>query len=346
MTRPKVILGLSGGVDSAVAALLLRESYDVHCVWLDIGLGGGEDAAAMADWLGLPFEKGDIRAQLEHFVCQPFVQDYLSGRTPLPCARCNPLVKFPALARVGERLGAEHIATGHYARVTKGPDNRVLLRRGLPANDQSYMLGRLTQHLLSRTLFPLGGYEKTQVRALAEQWEIPVAHKPDSMEICFIPDGDYAAWLDQRGPTPPPGDFIDREGRVLGRHLGIHHYTVGQGRGLGISGPHRYYVSEIDAAANTVTLSDGSDLMARRIFCTHPNWIAIPGLEAPMPVTVRLRHSRGENAAQLYPWKAGVALELDVPARAPTPGQLAVFYQEDIVLGSAWIEKERKDTWN
>ena len=346
MKKPHLVLGLSGGVDSAVSALLLRESYQVYCLWLDIGLGGGEDAAAMADWLGLPFEKKDIRRELEHFVCQPFVEEYLAGRTPLPCARCNPLVKFPALLQKAEELGGGYVATGHYARVTQGPEGRILLRKGQPANDQSYMLGRLTQSILRRTVFPLGGYEKVQVRALAAQRGVPVAHKPDSMEICFIPGGDYAAWLDARAQTPPPGDFVDREGRVLGRHKGIHHYTLGQGRGLGISGPHRYFVSDIDPAHNTVTLSDGSDLSARRVFCTHPNWISIPGLEAPMEVTVRLRHSRTETPARLHPWKDGVALELAVPARAPTPGQLAVFYQEDIVVGSAWIEKEDGDTWS
>lgn len=346
MTKPHLVLGLSGGVDSAVSALLLRESYQVHCLWLDIGLGGGEDAAAMADWLELPFEKQDIRAALEHYVCQPFVEEYLAGRTPLPCARCNPLVKFPALLQKAEELGGGYVATGHYARVTRGPEGRILLCRGQPANDQSYMLGRLTQSILRRTVFPLGGCEKVQVRALADQRGVPVAHKPDSMEICFIPGGNYAAWLDGRAQTPPPGDFIDREGRVLGRHKGIHHYTLGQGRGLGISGPHRYFVSAIDPACNTVTLSDGSDLLARRVFCTHPNWISIPRLEAPMEVTARLRHSRTETPARLHPWKDGVALELAVPARAPTPGQLAVFYQEDIVVGSAWIEKEDEDTWS
>ena len=203
--KPKLILGLSGGVDSAVSAALLRESYDVHCVFLDIGLGGGGDAETLADRLGLPFHSVDIRAELEHFVCADFAREYLAGRTPLPCARCNPLVKFPALGRVGEQVGAEFIATGHYARVTAGPDGRMLLRKGQPANDQSYMLSRLTQALLRHIVFPLGGYEKVQVRALAEEMGLFVAHKPDSMEICFIPDGDYAAWLDRRPATLSTG---------------------------------------------------------------------------------------------------------------------------------------------
>lgn len=338
--KPKLILGLSGGVDSAVAATLLQESHDVHCVFLDIGLGGGEDAAALADWLKLPFESVDIQAELEHFVCADFAKEYLSGRTPLPCARCNPLVKFPALASAGERIGAELIATGHYARVTAGPDGRTFLRKGQGPNDQSYMLSRLTQTLLRHTIFPLGSYDKVQVRALASELGLSVAGKPDSMEICFIPDGDYAAWLDRRCPTPPPGDFIDRNGNVLGRHMGIHHYTVGQGRGLGLSGPHRYFVCAVDPLCNTVTLSDGSDLMASTVLCSRPNWIAVETLDGPMAVTVRLRHSRTEipGTIQLRE-NGGVEVLLEEPARAPTPGQLAVFYHGDVVVGSTWIEK-------
>ena len=338
--RAKIALGLSGGVDSAVAAALLKESYDVYCIWLDIGLGGGEDAAALADRMDLPFGTVDIRESLEHFVCEDFCREYVEGRTPLPCARCNPLVKFPALLKEGEAHGCEYLATGHYARTSPGPGGRTLLRKGKPANDQSYMLSRLTQNLLHHTVFPLGNYEKTEVRTLAEELGLSVAHKPDSMEICFIPDGDYAAWLDGRVLTPPPGDFIDREGKVLGRHLGIHHYTVGQGRGLGLSGPHRYFVTAIDPVNNTVTLSDGRDLMANRVFCSRPNWIAVDTLDTPMEVSVRLRHSRTETEATILPTEhGGVEVQLKTAARAPTPGQLAAFYQGDVVVGSAWIER-------
>ena len=338
--KPKLILGLSGGVDSAVSAALLRENYDVICVFLDIGLGGSEAAAALADSLSLPFRTVDIRDRLEHFVCADFQREYLAGRTPLPCARCNPLVKFPSLMEAAEAEGAQYVATGHYARVTAGPDGRTLLRKGMPANDQSYMLARLTQTVLHRVVFPLGGYEKTQVRALAEELGLSVAKKPDSMEICFIPDGDYAAWLDRRGATPPPGDFIDKDGEVLGRHRGYHHYTIGQGRGLGVSGPHRYYVSAIDPVRNTVTLSDGSDLMAREVLCARPNWIAVDGLAEPLAVTVRLRHSRTETPATILPLAGEqVEVRLEESARAPTPGQLAVFYDGDVVVGSAWIER-------
>ena len=334
----KIVLGLSGGVDSAVAASLLKEGgFAVTGLYLDIGLGGtgAADAAAVAQRLSIPFEIADIRADLDEQVCAPFAAAYQSGRTPLPCALCNPTVKFPALFRLADQIGARYVSTGHYANVENG-----VLKKGRPANDQSYMLARLTREQLQRVIFPLGNYEKTEVRALAHNFGIPVADKPDSMEICFIPDGDYAAWLDRRGDTPPPGDFIDRDGNVLGRHKGCHHYTIGQGRGLGVSGPHRYFVSAIDPVHNTVTLSDGSDLMARRVLCARPNWIAVDGLGEPLAVTVRLRHSRTETPAVIRSLEGErVEIALEEPARAPTPGQLAVFYDGDVVVGSAWIER-------
>ena len=189
-----VVLGLSGGVDSAVAARLLQEQgYTVYGHWLDIGLGGREDAQQVAETFGIPFSAGDIRRELEASVMGPFQRDYLAGRTPLPCARCNPTVKFPALFRRAGEVGADWVATGHYARIAAGPAGEPLLCRGAHTNDQAYMLARLPQHWLSRLVFPIGGYEKTQVRQLARDFGLPVAEKPDSMEICFIPDGDYAA---------------------------------------------------------------------------------------------------------------------------------------------------------
>ena len=330
-----IVLGLSGGVDSAVAATLLqRQGFAVTGLYLDIGLGGSgkEDAAAVADRLGIPLEVADIRAELEREVCAPFAADYQAGRTPLPCARCNPAVKFPALFRLADRIGARYVATGHYARVENG-----LLKKGMPANDQSYMLARLTRGQLENIIFPLGNHEKREVRALAKDFGIPVADKPDSMEICFIPDGDYAAWLDRRGFSTPEGNFVDKEGKILARHKGIHHYTLGQGRGLGVSGPHRYYVSAIRPETDEVVLSDGSDLRRDVVHGVQPNWIAIEALTGPMEVTVRLRHSRTEQAAILSPEGDGIRLDMKHPARAPTPGQMAVFYDGDTVVGSAWI---------
>ena len=200
-----------------------------------------------------------------------------------------------------------------------------------------FILLQIPQNILQKVIFPLGDYEKTQVRAMAGAAELPVADKPDSMEICFIPDGDYAAWLERRGAAAPSGDFVDRDGNVLGRHGGIHRYTLGQGRGLGVSGPHRYYVSAIRPAENQVVLSDGSDLGRTRVSCERPNWIAVDALAGPMEVTVRLRHSKSETPAVIFPRGDGVLIETALPVRAPTPGQLAVFYARDTVVGSAWI---------
>ena len=341
MGNKSVVLGLSGGVDSAVAARLLQQAgYTVYGHWLDIGLGGREDAQQVAETFGIPFSAGDIRRELEEAVMGPFQRDYLSGRTPLPCARCNPTVKFPALFRRAQAVGADFVATGHYARIETGEDGAPCLCRGAHTNDQAYMLARLPKAWLPRLLFPIGGYEKTQVRQLARDFGIPVAEKPDSMEICFIPDGDYAAWLDRRGATPPPGDFVDKSGRVLGRHKGIHHYTIGQRRGLGIPAEHRLFVSAIRPEDNTVVLSDGTDLMADTVWGEDLNALAplAPGEE----VTVRLRHSKQETPARFYPQGTGGRLDLLAPARAPTPGQLAVLYRGDTVLGSLWITGARR----
>ena len=330
-----IVLGLSGGVDSAVAATLLqRQGFAVTGLYLDIGLGGSgrEDAAAVADRLGIPLKVADIRQELEREVCAPFAAGYLAGRTPLPCAMCNPAVKFPALFRLAEEIGANYVSTGHYANVDNG-----VLKKGRPANDQSYMLARLTRAQLQKVMFPLGMYEKREVRQLARDFGIPVANKPDSMEICFIPSGDYAAWLEEHGFSTPVGNYVDNCGKVLGQHKGIHHYTLGQGRGLGVSGPHRYYVSAIRPETNEVVLSDGSDLGRAVVYGAQPTWLAIDGLTGPMEVTVRLRHSRTEQEAVLSSDGEGIRLDMKTPARAPTPGQLAVFYQGDAVVGSAWI---------
>ena len=341
MGNKSVVLGLSGGVDSAVAARLLQEAgYTVYGPWLDIGLGGREDAQRVAETFSIPFSAGDIRRALEEEVMGPFQRDYLAGRTPLPCARCNPTVKFPALFRRAQEVGADFVATGHYARIETGADGEARLCRGAHTNDQAYMLARLPKAWLPRILFPIGGYEKTQVRQLARDFGIPVAEKPDSMEICFIPDGDYAAWLDRRGTTPPPGDFVDKIGRVLGRHKGIHHYTIGQRRGLTISAGHRLFVSAICPEDNTVVLSDGTDLMADVVW--GEDWNPLAPVEEGEEVTVRLRHSKNETPARFSPAGTGGRLELLAPARAPTPGQLAVLYRGDTVLGSLWITGARR----
>ena len=339
MADKKVVLGLSGGVDSAVAAQrLLGQGYEVHGLYLDIGLGGEQSARDNAATLGIPLTVRSIQQELEEHVCAPFAADYLSGRTPIPCARCNRAVKFPALISFAREIGANWVATGHYARIGTGCDGGPILLRGNSANDQSYMLSRLTRDMLSHVLFPLGDGPKEQTRQEAEAGQLPAADRPDSMEICFIPDDDYAAWLDARGGTPPPGNFVDANGNVLGTHKGFHHYTIGQRRGLGVSSTGRLFVTEIRPHTNEVVLSHGEGLHAFMVHTDSLNWLGEHPLSAPMEVEVRLRHSRRQDPATILPLGGGrVDIHMKHPARAPTPGQLAVFYQGDQVLGSGWI---------
>lgn len=339
MADKKVVLGLSGGVDSAVAAQrLLGQGYEVHGLYLDIGLGGEQSARDNAAKLGIPLTVRSIQQELEEHVCAPFAADYLSGRTPIPCARCNRAVKFPALISFAREIGANWVATGHYARIGTGCDGGPILLRGNSANDQSYMLSRLTRDMLSHLLFPLGDGPKEQTRQEAEAGQLPAADRPDSMEICFIPDDDYAAWLDARGGTPPPGNFVDANGNVLGTHKGFHHYTIGQRRGLGVSSTGRLFVTEIRPHTNEVVLSHGEGLHAFMVHTDSLNWLGEHPLSAPMEVEVRLRHSRRQDPATIIPLGGGrVDIHMKHPARAPTPGQLAVFYQGDQVLGSGWI---------
>lgn len=341
MEERKVVLGLSGGVDSAVAAERLKnQGFEVCGVYLDITDAEGVDAARRAaSELNIPLEILDIRDKLEHHVCAPFAASYLAGRTPLPCAVCNPTVKFPALLAAADRIGAQWVATGHYARTKLGENGRTQLLRGEHTNDQSYLLSRLTQEQLRRVIFPLGDYKKTVTREQAAEYHLSAADRPDSMEICFVPDDDYAAWLAERGEVPPSGDFVDREGNVLGRHKGIHHYTLGQRRGLGIPAEHRLFVTDIRPEQNQVVLSSGDDLFYSTVYCIDPNWISIPGFEGALHAQARFRHSK--NTADVtveQDGNGGLIVRAETPVRAPTPGQLAVFYHDDVVLGSAWIE--------
>ncbi|MGI6028612.1 MAG: tRNA 2-thiouridine(34) synthase MnmA [Candidatus Heteroscillospira sp.] len=333
--REKIVLGLSGGVDSAVSAALLRDAgYEVHGLYLDLGLGGKADAVRAADDLGIPLTVRDIRPELEKAVCAPFAEGYLRGETPSPCILCNPSVKFPSLFRLAKELGAEKVATGHYARCENGA-----LYQGKSANDQSYMLSRLTLEQLKRCVFPLGGMEKTEIRKKAEELGLSVAHKADSMEICFIPDGDYAAFIESRGTVPPPGDFIAPDGAVLGRHKGIHHYTLGQRRGLNIALGRRVFVSAIDPINNTVTLSDDDDLYVTQARAKNANWLITPPPDG-FDCRVRVRHSRVSAPARIVPDGDGFVIHFAEPTRAPTPGQAAVGYIGEQVVCSGWLLRE------
>lgn len=329
----KVVLGLSGGVDSAVSARLLqRAGHEVSGLYLDIGdAAAREDARRTAEFLGVELTVKDVSAELEKCVCAPFTASYLRGETPNPCILCNPAVKFKCLLEHADALGAEFIATGHYARTEKGG-----LYKGQSANDQSYMLCRLTREQLSRLLLPLGEYEKTQVRTMAEEFSIPVARKPDSMEICFIPDKDYIGWLSRRAEVPGEGDFVFH-GEVIGRHEGIHRYTVGQRR-PGLYQERKLYISRIVPETNTVELALWEELFTCHVRARDFNWLVdVP--KSPVRGSIKVRHTKWEcpDCTVTPTDDGGIEAETDSPLRAPARGQAAVVYDGERVLGGGWI---------
>ncbi len=328
-----VILGLSGGVDSAVCAALLKNAgHEVTGLYLENGVSetGARDAKAVADALGIGLLVRDIRAALEETVCAAFDRAYRAGETPNPCILCNPTVKFKTLLETADALGAEFIATGHYARTRDGG-----LYKGMPANDQSYMLCRITRAQAARLLLPLGEFEKTQVRAMAADLGLPVAQKPDSMEICFIPDKDYAGWLARRAPLPGPGDFV-LDGEVVGRHEGICRYTVGQRR-PGLVNGRKVYVARIDAETNTIRLAYWDELFRSAVTARDFSWLIDPPA-GPIRASVRVRHTKWENPPCTAVIEGDlVRIECDEPVRAPAPGQSAVLYDGDRVLGGGTI---------
>lgn len=328
----KVVLGFSGGVDSSVtAALLGREGCEVCALYLDnAGEAERRSAEETARAIGVPLTVYDVKAELEEAVCRPFTESYLRGETPNPCILCNPTVKFKNLLDFAEAVGAERIATGHYARAEGGA-----LYKGRPENDQSYMLCRLTRAQLDRLLLPLGGYKKTQVRAMAEDFGLDVARKPDSMEICFIPDKDYIGWLGRRTELPPPGDFVFH-GAAVGRHEGIHRYTVGQRR-PGLIDGRKVYVSRIDARENTVELALWEELFRTEVTARDFNWLVDPPA-GEIRAAVRVRHTKWENPPCTARIEDGlVRIRCDEPVRAPAAGQSAVLYDGERVLGGGFI---------
>ena len=339
--KSKVLLGLSGGVDSAVAAALLQaDGLEVTGLFLHNGsmCADADLAAARAVScdLGIDLRVRDIRQALEEKVARPFAEEYLRGRTPNPCVLCNPLVKYAALLAEAEALGAELVATGHYANLRPHPAGIVLLWDDGSPKDQSYMLARLSPELLSRCRFPLGGRSKEEIRALACEMGISVAERPDSMEICFVPDNDYAAFVEKVCGAPPPGDFVDTEGRVLGRHQGIHRYTVGQRKGLGIALGYPAYVSRIDAAQNRVVLSAAGGEYRQEAALSDCLW------HLPLPesftAAVKVRHTKRPITATVIPDGSSARLRFSEPCRAPAPGQLAAILVEGFVIGCGCIE--------
>ncbi|MBR4702957.1 MAG: tRNA 2-thiouridine(34) synthase MnmA [Oscillospiraceae bacterium] len=339
---PKVVLGLSGGVDSAAAALLLkRQGYEVHGVWLDLGFGSPEEARGAAAQLGIGFSVFDAAEAHERLVRAPFAEIYRAGRTPNPCAVCNPGVKLPSLLRAAEAIGAEKIATGHYAAVEERL-GRPCLRRSGTDKDQSYMLALVGPEILGRLLLPLSGRTKPENRALAQEAGLHNAGAPDSQDICFIPDGDYGSWLEARGQGLPEGSFVDASGRVLGRHRGLHRYTVGQRRGLGVSAEGRLYVLRLRREDNAVVLGQEGELMTDSITVGNVVWGAMAPAEEPFRCEIKPRSRPARFSALVTPTEEGLRIDFDAPLRRPAPGQLAVGYDQEgfVLFGGTVLEEE------
>ena len=338
----RVVLGLSGGVDSSEAARrLLGEGYEVLGVWLDLGFGSPAPAERTARELGIPFRVSDAAAAHERLVRSPFGEAYRRGLTPNPCAVCNPRVKLPSLLAAAEDWGAEKIATGHYARVERGEDGRMRLLASGGRKDQSYMLALLSQGQLSRLLLPLAGLEKPEVKTAAASAGLEAAGEKESQDICFIPDGDYASWLEARGLGLPEGDFVDAAGNVLGRHRGLHRYTVGQRRGLGVSAESRLYVKKLLPAENRVLLCRREELLTDTVTVREVNWVSVEARREPFPAEIKLRSGPVRSQATVEPLGDGsFLLRFAAPVRRPAPGQLAVGYEGNVLLFGGSIVRE------
>jgi len=373
MPEVRVAIAMSGGVDSSVAAAILKEAgCDLVGFSMQLwdqrrgGIGansarsGGccsledfHDAREVAARLGIPYYVLNFEEEFERTVVQDFVENYRRGLTPSPCVLCNSHMKFDQLVGMAEEIEASRVATGHYARVTYDQEiGRYLLWQALDKNkDQSYFLFELSQSQLSKAIFPLGDLDKGHVRQIARRYGLPVADKPESQEICFIPDGDYAAFVERyynemadSGETShfPVGKILNDKGEIVGTHPGIHHYTVGQRRGLGIAHDVPLYVLELRPEENEVVVGERSRLQKKRCLIVRPNWISIPELVEPIRVYAKIRSRHNQAPATIVPAENGsVEVVFDSPQSAITPGQACVFYQSEMVVGGGWITKER-----
>lgn len=356
--KKKVVVGMSGGVDSSVAAYLLKEQgYDVIGVTMQIwqeedravqeenggccGLSAVEDARRVAWELKIPYYVMNFKEEFKDHVIEYFMDEYVHGRTPNPCIACNRYVKWESLLKRSMDIGAEYIATGHYAQVERLPNGRYAIKKSVTAaKDQTYALYNLTQYQLSHTLMPIGGYGKDEIRKIAEDIHLQVASKPDSQEICFIPDHDHARFIREHSDAKvTEGNFVDKEGHVLGKHRGITHYTVGQRKGLNLSLGRPVFVVEIRPETNEVVIGDSEDVFSDYLTCSSLNWMAVDGLHGrEMKVTAKIRYSHKGAECVIRELDGDlVECRFEEPQRAITPGQAVVFYEGDYVVGGGVI---------
>ncbi len=339
----KVMLAMSGGVDSSVAAHLIKAA-GFDCIGATMVLcsdAGVEDAKAVADRLEIPFYSFNHREDFARLVIDDFISCYEQGGTPNPCVTCNKTIKFDVLLQQALKLDCDRLATGHYAKIKEENGRFLLYKAADLAKDQSYFLACLDQHQLSHILFPLGELTKEQARQIAEEQGFITARKKDSQDICFIPDGDYKAFMERyTGKSYPGGDYLNREGQVLGRHQGAVGYTIGQRKGLGIALGEPAYVIGKNMAENTVTLGQNEDLFRTTLIADNWNFIPFDTLEQPLQVKARVRYRHIEQPATVYPMDNGLAkVVFTEPQRAITTGQAVVLYDEDLVIGSGTIQK-------